>query len=104
MNTIFIILDFIARAEEFVDKLNFGSLLYLEKNITNISLDAMNHSKNMIVIANTMNYNSTAVLAFTKDFSVMFFKDDCTKIIHVFIDNNQWNFAGLCWIEMCVVM
>ena len=74
MNTFFIILDFIARAEEFVDKLNFGSLLYLEKNITNISLDAMNHSKNMIVIANTMNYNSTAVLAFTKDFSVMFFK------------------------------
>ena len=73
----FIILDFIAKAEEFLDKLNFGSLLYLEKNITNISLDAMNHSKNMIVIANTMNYNSTAVLAFTKDFSVMF----CLKII-----------------------
>ena len=73
LNTFFIILDFIARAEEFVDKLNFGSLLYLEKNITNISLDAMNHSKNIIVIANAMNYNSTAVLAFTKDFSVMFF-------------------------------
>ena len=66
-----IILDFIAKAEEFVDKLNFGSLLYLEKNVTNISLDAMNHSKDMIVIANTMNYNTTAVLALKDDFSVI---------------------------------
>ena len=69
--TFLIILIFIARVKEFVDNLNFGSLLYLEKNIPNISLDAMNHSKNMIVIANTMNYNTTAVLALKDDFSVI---------------------------------
>ena len=68
---LFIILDFIAKAEEFVDKLNFGSLLYLEKNVTNISLDALNHSKDMIVIANTVNYNTTAILALKDDFSVI---------------------------------
>ena len=39
--------------------------------MTNISLDAMNHSKDMIVIVNTMNYNTAAVLALKDDFSVI---------------------------------
>ena len=59
----------------------------------------------MIVIANTMNYNTTAVLALKDDFSVSLSSfENASKITLIHVDNNQWNFDCLCWIERRKVM
>ena len=68
---LFVCQDFTAAAEDFVAKSNNGRLVMLEKNQSmEISMNAKKDAKTMVVVVNTRHYNSTAVLAINRDFSV----------------------------------
>ena len=67
------VLDFTAKAEEFIGHFGSGRLEILEKDkFLSIELETKKHSKDLVVIDNTQNYNSTVALVFGKDFSVSF--------------------------------
>ena len=68
-----LVLDFTAKAEEFIGHFGSGRLEILGKDkFLSIELETKKHSKDLIVIDNTQNYNSTVALVFGKDFLVSF--------------------------------